>query len=69
MSKPVINLNQERKRREKLAREQTAAVNRARFGRGGTERKLEKLVGERAAERLDGHRLERGPEGPPETKP
>lgn len=47
---------EERKRRDRAAKETAAAANRIRFGRTGAEKKLTRLQNERAARVLEGAR-------------
>ncbi|CAK0748438.1 Amidase [uncultured Gammaproteobacteria bacterium] len=54
----VINLNRVRKQREKQQREVSAAANRAKFGRPGAEKRLERAKQDRSDRDLDGKRLE-----------
>lgn len=53
----IINLNKARKAREKAAARDTAARNRARFGRTGADKALEAARREKADRLLDGARL------------
>jgi hypothetical protein len=55
----VINLKQIRKRTARDQASKTADLNRARYGRTGSEKTLEKQRAARADRQLDGHRLQR----------
>ena len=58
MPTTVINLNQERKRRQKSEAAATASVNRVKFGRNKEERRLEAATQEQASASLDGQKLD-----------
>lgn len=62
----VVNLNQYRKKRERLERKKTAAANRARFGRRKEDVKRAKRERERDRTELDGKALG-DPDDAPET--
>lgn len=53
----VINLRLHRKRKDRTKRDETAAENRAKFGRTKAEKELERAVVDIESRRLDGHRL------------
>lgn len=55
----VVNLNQYRKKVQRAEKEQRAAVNRARAGRGKSERRVSRGEAERRDAVLDGSKLER----------
>ncbi len=57
----VVNLNQYRKRRERLRAEGRGAENRARIGRTKLERDTATNEAERRQRKLDGKRIERPP--------
>lgn len=59
MPSTVINLNQERKRRQKSEAAATASVNRVKFGRNKQERLQEAATQEHTAASLDGQKLDR----------
>lgn len=52
----IINLRRARKRREREAKEQTAAEQRLRFGRTKVERRIDAARDELRERALDGHR-------------
>ncbi|MCX7344461.1 MAG: DUF4169 family protein [Alphaproteobacteria bacterium] len=52
----IVSLKQQRKRRERDAREEKAAENRVRFGRSKEDRKLADTLRDKAAKDLDGHK-------------
>ena len=54
----IVNLKLHRKRKQRAAREDTAAENRARFGRSKDERELTKALDDKAAKDLDAHKRE-----------
>ncbi len=61
MTAEIINLRQERKRREREAKAAEAAENRVKFGRTRAEREQEVLGEARARQNLDGHLREPDP--------
>lgn len=65
----LVNLRRVRKDRDRRRREDEAAANRAKFGRGKVEKLTGKAQDELEARRLDGHRLDSAadPESPPDT--
>jgi hypothetical protein len=69
MTAEIINLRQERKRRERAARTAEAAENRVKFGRTRAEREQEVLGEARTRQNLDGHLLEPDPAHVPEGSP
>ncbi len=56
----VVNLNKARKVRARAEAKATAAQNRARFGRTGEDRALEKARRDKAEKALDGAKREDG---------
>ena len=60
MTAEIVNLRLHRKRRKQVRKDETAAENRARFGRSKADRSLAKARREQDETRLDGHR--RNPE-------
>ena len=54
----IINLRQARKRADRTKREETAAVNRAKFGRSKAERAVTKAEAEKRRALLDGAQRE-----------
>ncbi|MEN3931341.1 DUF4169 family protein [Microvirga sp. W0021] len=54
----IINLRQVRKRKEKTEKEAKAEQNRILFGRTKAEREKAKLLEEKAAKFIDGHKRE-----------
>ena len=64
----IVNLRQERKRRDRAVAAGQAAANRARHGRTRAEREAEALAERQRLAVLDGARLDRPPaEGPEEA--
>lgn len=55
----IINLNRVRKAQAREERAREATENRIRFGRGKAEKKAAEAEAERAADRHEGHRLDR----------
>ncbi len=68
MPTTVINLNQERKRRQKSDAAATASVNRVKFGRNKQERRQEAATQEQASAALDGQKLDRPLSDPSDTR-
>ena len=62
----IVNLRMARKQKARADREKIAAENRAVHGRSKAERLAGKAEQERAAARLDGHRLDH-PAGKPDS--
>lgn len=62
----IVNLRRVRKAKARTAKETTAAENRARFGRTGAGKAVERLEAERERRGLDGRRRE-SPDGPGES--
>jgi len=60
----VVNLNQYRKKRQRLERKKAAATNRARFGRRKDEVKRTKRERERESAELDGKALDDSDDAP-----
>lgn len=58
----IVNLRQERKRRLRQERKREAAVQRARFGRTGSEQEREVRLRDLAERQLDDHRRDDGPD-------
>jgi hypothetical protein len=58
MSADIVNLRLARKRRERLAREEEAVRNRLTHGESKTARIERRLVAEKAARELEGHKRE-----------
>lgn len=56
----IVNLKRFRKRGEREQAARDAEANRARFGRGKSERTVEKMRAERTSELLDQHRIDDG---------
>jgi hypothetical protein len=54
----VVNLKRFKKRTERQQSEQQAEVNRARFGRSKSDRKVEEQRTSRASDLLDQHRID-----------
>jgi hypothetical protein len=54
----IVNLNQNRKKRERAAAERRAAENRVRFGRSKGERSRDEREGAKIRRELDNKRLE-----------
>ena len=54
----IVSLKLHRKRKDRAAKEDIAAENRAQFGRSKAERKLTETLNGKAAEDLDGHKRE-----------
>jgi len=54
----IVSLKLHRKRKDRAAREDVAAENRARFGRSKDERDLTKARDDKAAKDLDAHKRE-----------
>ena len=54
----VVNLNRERKRRQRAEKEKQAALNRRKHGRNKGERTGDTAAVENADKRLDGHLIE-----------
>jgi hypothetical protein len=52
----IVNLKLHRKRKERVAKDEQAAENRAKFGRARNEKKLSGAEQEKAAKDLDGHK-------------
>ena len=63
----LINLRRHRKRKARQAEEQSAAANRARFGRTKAERAADEEAAARADRHLDHHRLADTPASPDST--
>ena len=63
----LINLRRHRKRKARQAEEQSAAANRARFGRTKAERIADAASTARAERQLDHHRLADAPASPDST--
>ena len=61
MSAEIVNLRLARKRRDRRAKHETAAQNRLSFGEAGPVREKKRLLSEKAARDLDGHRREPAP--------
>lgn len=59
----VVNLRAVRKRRDRQAREASAAENRALHGRTGSEKKRDRAEADALARHVDRHRLDPAPEG------
>jgi hypothetical protein len=64
MAADVINLRRARKAKARAGREETAAANRAAFGRTKAEKVDAAAERERAARSLDGHRRDPGDRKP-----
>ena len=60
----VVNLNQFRKKRDRAAKAQQRAANRARTGRTKTERQITQAEGARGDAGLDGKRIDHEPDEP-----
>lgn len=54
----IVNLNQYRKRRDRLEAEKTAAENRVRHGRSKADRLKERRENDKAAKDIDDKRLD-----------
>jgi Domain of unknown function (DUF4169) len=54
----IVNLRQERRKRERAEAQAVAAENRIRHGRTKAERKSDRLAAEKAERKLDGARRE-----------
>lgn len=54
----IVSLKLHRKRKQRAAKEDQAAENRARFGRAKDERDLSRAQAEKADKDLDGHKRE-----------
>ena len=54
----LVNLNRERKRRQRAESEKQAAINRKKHGRRKGERAQDTATAERDVKRLDGHLIE-----------
>lgn len=61
----VVNLNQFRKEQARAAEKRTARENRAKFGRSGSEKRLERAEEEKARRDIDSKKRE--PRDPVET--
>ena len=55
---PVVNLNRVRKQKERAAKQQQAAENRALYGRSKKDRRLEAAEQHRAEREFDGKKLD-----------
>ncbi len=62
----VINLNRERKARERAAKEAKALANREKFGRSKARRKAEEAETVKLIRHLDGKKRDDAPEEPPD---
>lgn len=62
MSAEIVNLRQFRKQKARDEKEVKAERNRAAFGRTGAEKKLTKLLNEKAQKALDQGKLEKPPQ-------
>ena len=60
----VVNLNQFRKRRERAAKAQKRAVNRARTGRTKADRQMTQAEAAQGEAALDGKRIDHEPDEP-----
>ena len=60
----VVNLNQFRKKRDRAAKAQKGAANRARSGRNKAERQVTQAEAARGDGTLDGKRIDHEPEEP-----
>jgi Domain of unknown function (DUF4169) len=55
----VVNMRNVRKQKQRAEKEEHAALNRARFGRGKAEKKNEKAQKALDGKRLEGHKIDR----------
>ncbi|WP_290545105.1 DUF4169 family protein [Aestuariivirga sp.] len=54
----IVSLKLHRKRKERAAKEETAAENRVQFGRSKAEKTLTRKLNETAAKEIDSHKRE-----------